>query len=308
MSIKITDLLPLPNSTARIPRLGFGVYRSPSTQCVQSCLKALDVGYRHIDTAQFYGNESEVGEALRTSGLPRDQVFVTTKILSPAGSVEATYAKLLESVEKISGPGGYVDLFLIHSSSSGPAGRKQLWQALERLHGEGKAKSIGVSNYGVHHIEEMKAYAKIWPPQVNQIEVCSLVFIFTRFLFYLIVVADSRFFDSQLHPWCQQRTINEYCKQHGIVVEAYSPIVRNYKANDPTLVEVAKKYNQSTQQVLIRYALQKGWVPLPKTDNAERIAANADVFDFDISADDMDLLDSLDQGAAGAIVEAVENE
>lgn len=176
MSIKITDLLPLPNSSERIPRLGFGVYRSPSAQCVQSCLKALDVGYRHIDTAQFYGNESEVGEALRTSGLPRNQIFVTTKILSPAGSVEATYAKLLESVEKVGGPGGYVDLFLIHSTSSGPAGRKQLWQALERLHEEGKAKSIGVSNYGVQHIEEMKAYAKVWPPHVNQIEVCSLPF------------------------------------------------------------------------------------------------------------------------------------
>lgn len=114
--------------------------------------------------------------------------------------------------------------------------------------------------------------------------------------------------DSQLHPWCQQRTIDAYCNKNGIIVEAYSPIVRNYKANDPTLVEVAKKYNRSTQQVLIRYALQKGWVPLPKTDNPDRIAANADVFDFDISADDMELLDSLDQGPAGAIVEAVDNE
>lgn len=167
----ITDLLPLPNSSARIPRLGFGVYRSPSEQCVQSCLKALDVGYRHIDTAQFYANEAEVGEALRSSGLPRDQVFVTTKILSPAGSVDATYDKLLASVETIGGPGGYVDLFLIHSSSSGPAGRKQLWQALERLLQEGHAKSIGVSNFGVKHIEEMRSYAKVWPPHVNQIEV-----------------------------------------------------------------------------------------------------------------------------------------
>ncbi|OQD73380.1 hypothetical protein PENDEC_c015G06787 [Penicillium decumbens] len=281
MSYKITDLIPFPNRSERIPRLGFGVYRSPPGQCVQSCLKALEVGYRHIDTAQFYGNESEVGEALRTSGLPRDQVFVTSKILSPAGSVEATYAKLLESVEKISGPDGYVDLFLIHSSSSGPAGRKQLWQALEKLHEEGKTKNIGVSNYGVQHIEEMKAYAKVWPPHANQLE---------------------------LHPWCQQRTIEAYCKQHGILVEAYAPIVRNYKANDPTLVEVAQKYGQTTQQVLIRYSLQKGWVPLPKTDNAERIADNANVFGFDISADDMDLLDSLDQGAAGAIVEAVANE
>lgn len=116
------------------------------------------------------------------------------------------------------------------------------------------------------------------------------------------------YFAIQLHPWCQQRIIDVYCKQHGIVVEAYAPIVRNYKANDPTLVEVAQKYNHSTQQVLIRYALQKGWVPLPKTDNPDRIASNMNVFGFHISAEDMDILDSLDQGAAGAVVEAVANE
>lgn len=112
----------------------------------------------------------------------------------------------------------------------------------------------------------------------------------------------------QLHPWCQQRTIDQYCKQHGIVVEAYAPIVRNYKANDPTLVEVSKKYSRTTQQVLIRYALQKGWVPLPKTDTPEHIVSNADVFGFNISEEDMVVLDSLDQGSAGAIVEAVVNE
>ncbi|KAJ5958548.1 Aldo/keto reductase subgroup [Penicillium vulpinum] len=280
-SFKITDMLPLPNSSVRIPRLGFGVYRSPTKQCVQSCLKALDAGYRHIDTAQFYANEAEVGEALRTTSVPRDQIFVTTKILSPAASVEATYDKLLASVHKISGADGYVDLFLIHSSSSGSAGRKLLWQALEKLYAEGKARSIGVSNFGVGHIEEMRSYAQVFPPHVNQIE---------------------------LHPWCQQRVIDEYCKNNGIIVEAYSPIVRNYKANDPVLVEVAKKYGKSTQQILIRYALQKGWVPLPKTDTPERIVANADVFSFDISADDMAVLDSFDQGSAGAIVEAVDNE
>ncbi|KAJ5165152.1 Aldo/keto reductase subgroup [Penicillium coprophilum] len=280
-SFKITDLLPLPNSNVRIPRLGFGVYRSPTNQCVQSCLKALDAGYRHIDTAQFYANEAEVGEALRITSVPRDQIFVTTKILSPAASIEATYDKLLASVHKIGGADGYVDLFLIHSSSSGSAGRKLLWQALEKLYAEGKARSIGVSNFGVGHIEEMRSYAQVFPPHVNQIE---------------------------LHPWCQQRVIDEYCKKNGIIVEAYSPIVRNYKANDPALVEVAKKYGKSTQQILIRYALQKGWVPLPKTDNPERIVANADVFGFDISADDMAVLDSFDQGSAGAIVEAVNNE
>ncbi|CDM36053.1 hypothetical protein DTO013E5_5541 [Penicillium roqueforti] len=280
-SFKITDLLPLPKSSVGIPRLGFGVYRSPPNQCVQSCLKALEAGYRHIDTAQFYANEAEVGEALRTTSVPRDQIFVTTKILSPAASVEATYDKLLASVHKIGGADGYVDLFLIHSSSSGSAGRKVLWQALEKLYASGKTKSIGVSNFGVGHIEEMRSYAQVFPPHVDQLE---------------------------LHPWCQQRVIGEYCQKNGIILEAYSPLVRNYKANDPTLVEVAKKYGKSTQQVLIRYAMQKGWVPLPKTDNPERIVSNADVFDFDISVEDMAVLDSFDQGSAGAIVEAVDNE
>ncbi|KAK1144520.1 hypothetical protein N8T08_005393 [Aspergillus melleus] len=277
----INDRLPLPNSSDRIPRLGFGVYRSPTSQTVQSASKALQTGYRHIDTAQFYANEKEVGEAIRASGIPRSEIFVTTKILSPAGSPEATYSKLVESVEKIGGKDGYVDLFLIHSSSSGSSGRKELWQALEKLLEEGKTKSIGVSNFGVQHIEELKPFAKVWPPHVNQIE---------------------------LHPWCQQRVIDAYCKKNGIVVEAYSPIVRNYKASDPTLVELANKYGKSTQQVLIRYALQKGWVPLPKTDNPDRIVSNADVFDFDISEEDFAVLNALDQGRAGAIVEAVANE
>lgn len=277
----INDRLPLPNSSVRIPRLGFGVYRSPTSQTVQSASKALQTGYRHIDTAQFYANEKEVGEAIRASGIPRSEIFVTTKILSPAGSPEATYSKLVDSVEKIGGKDGYVDLFLIHSSSSGSSGRKELWQALEKLLEEGKTKSIGVSNFGVQHIEELKPFAKVWPPHVNQIE---------------------------LHPWCQQRVIDAYCKKNGIVVEAYSPIVRNYKASDPTLVELANKYGKSTQQVLIRYALQKGWVPLPKTDNPDRIVSNADVFDFDISEEDFAVLNALDQGRAGAIVEAVANE
>lgn len=169
-----SDLVPLPNSTVRIPRLGFGVYRSPADRTVQSCLKALEVGYRHIDTAQFYANEKEVGEAIRKSGLPRNEVFVTSKILSPGASPDDTYDKIVASINKISGEGGYIDLFLIHSPSSGASGRKTLWQAMERLLEEGRLKSIGVSNFGVKHIEEMKAYAKVWPPQVNQIEVSFL--------------------------------------------------------------------------------------------------------------------------------------
>jgi diketogulonate reductase-like aldo/keto reductase len=170
----INDKLPLPKSSIKIPRLGFGVYQSPQNVCAQSCLSALKVGYRHIDTAQFYRNETEVGEAVRKSGLKRSDVFITTKILSAGGSVEKSYNKCVDSVEKIDPEkDGYVDLFLIHSPNAGSAKRREMWQALEQLHEEGKVKSIGVSNYGVGHIEEMKEYAKIWPPHVNQIEVCQ---------------------------------------------------------------------------------------------------------------------------------------
>ena len=282
--MNIKDVLPLPNSSIKIPRLGFGVYQSSTSQCVKSCLNALKADYRHIDTAQFYANETEVGEAVRQSELKRSDVFVTTKILSAAGSVQKSYEKCITSVEKIDqGTGakdGYVDLFLIHSPNSGSEKRKEMWLALEKLYDEGRAKSIGVSNFGVGHIEEMKSYAKVWPPHVNQIE---------------------------LHPWCQQKTIDQYCQKHGIVVEAYSPLVRGQKANNGTLTKLAEQYGKTWGQILIRYCLQKNWVPLPKSDTPSRIVENADVFGFDISKEDMAKLDDLDQGDAGAIVEAVQN-
>ena len=145
-----------------------------------SCLHALSHGYRHIDTAQFYRNEAAVGEAIRKSGLKRENVFITTKILAPAGTIEKTYEKCLESVHKIDpdneeqGNKGYVDLFLIHSASRGEQTRRMMWGALERLVAEGRARTIGVSNYGVKHLEEMKEYAARWPPQVNQIEVSGI--------------------------------------------------------------------------------------------------------------------------------------
>ncbi|KAI9844351.1 MAG: hypothetical protein M1837_005655 [Sclerophora amabilis] len=268
----LTDLIPLPNSSVKMPRLGFGVYQSHAATCISSCLTALSAGYRHIDSAQFYANESQVGEAVRQSKLPRESIFVTTKILSPAGGPDMTYKKIVDSVDKI-GLNGYVDLFLIHSPSSGSAGRKEMWQALEKAHAEGKCRSIGVSNFGVGHIDEMKSYAKVWPPHANQIE----------------------------------RTIDAYCQKNGIVVQAYSPLVRNHKAQDPTLTAVAEKYQKTTAQVLIRYCLQKNWVPLPKSDTPSRIEANADVYGFELDDGDMEKLNSLDEGPRGAIVQAVKN-
>lgn len=168
----LTDLLALPNSGVKIPQLGFGIYQSPTKVCINSCLTALRSGYRHIDSAQFYRNETEMGEAARQSGVPRNEIFMTTKIMSAGGSPEATYKKCLDSVKRIDGEDGYVDLFLIHTPSGGSSARKEMWQALENLKEEGRAKAIGVSNFGIGHIEEMKPYARIWPPQFNQIEVC----------------------------------------------------------------------------------------------------------------------------------------
>jgi diketogulonate reductase-like aldo/keto reductase len=175
-----SDTLPLANSV-EIPQLGFGVYLSPPEVCVNSCLTALEAGYRHIDTAQYYGNEAEVGQAVQKSDIDRKDVFLTTKVLEAAGSVDLTYAKCVESIKKLDPESGHVDLFLIHSPNPGAAKRKEMWQALERLYEEGKAKSIGVSNFGIKHIDELKQFAKVWPPHVNQIEVRPQAEYITRY-------------------------------------------------------------------------------------------------------------------------------
>ncbi len=173
--LTLSSTLPLPNTSLTIPRLGFGVYQSNGNTCLKSCLTAFKVGYRHIDSAQYYANEAQVGQAAVESKIPRSEIFLTTKILSPGSSIDTTYSSILDSVKKIGGSSGYVDLFLIHTPSGGSGARKTMWQALEKAHHEGMIKAIGVSNFGKGHIEEMKEYAKIWPPHVNQIEVWPLV-------------------------------------------------------------------------------------------------------------------------------------
>lgn len=170
----INDVLLLANNIP-IPQLGFGVYKIKGPACTTACLTALSAGYRHIDSAQLYQNEARVYEAVQQSGLRREEVFLTTKIKSPKGSPEKTYQSVLDSVSKLAGEDGYVDLFLVHVPGNGRKHREELWGALERLYEEGRAKSIGVSNFRARHIEEMKEYAKAWPPHVNQIEVGSRV-------------------------------------------------------------------------------------------------------------------------------------
>lgn len=174
--LSISSTFSLHNSPHRIPRLGFGVYQSPPPTCVQSCLKAFKAGYRHVDTAQYYDNEASVGRAIRESQIPRSDLFITTKILSPGNDVESTYRMIKDSVVKLDGEQGYVDLFLIHSPNGGAESRKLMWLALEKAKEEGKVRDIGVSNYGIGHIEEIKSFGKTFPPAVNQIEVHRLIY------------------------------------------------------------------------------------------------------------------------------------
>jgi len=169
--LSLTTTLPLTNSKFKIPQIGFGVYLSPPPTCVQSCVKAFSAGYRHVDTGIYYDNEKSVGRAFKESKIPRAEIFLTSKILSPGNDVESTYKMIEESVKKLDGENGYVDLFLIHTPNGGKESRRIMWLALEKAKEMGKVRDIGVSNYGIGHIEEIKEIGKLWPPVVNQIEV-----------------------------------------------------------------------------------------------------------------------------------------
>lgn len=253
-------------SGTSIPVLGFGVFESPPKVTHASVTAALAAGYRHFDTAQYYENEQQVGTAILASKIPRSEVFVTTKILNPINdSVQETYDSCKASVEK-SGL-GFLDLFLIHTPSSGPQGRLTMWSALQKLQADGLVKAIGVSNFGIRHINEL-IDSGAPKPAINQIE---------------------------LHPYLQQPEIVKFCQNHEIVVQAYCPLTRGERFQDATLLKIGKAHGKSTAQVLIRWSLQKGYVPLPKSDNEVRIKQNADVFDFAMTKEEMDAIDGLNE-------------
>ncbi|KAJ1927741.1 hypothetical protein IWQ60_002670 [Tieghemiomyces parasiticus] len=250
----------------RIPMVGYGVYELPSNrQTTEMVKKALEAGYRHIDTAAMYHNETETGLGIRESGIPREEIFVTTKLDDPDHGFDRTLKAFRSSLQKLGLD--YVDLYLIHSPHGGAQLRTESWRAMEQLHDEGLIKSLGVSNYGVHHLEELLEVARI-KPVVNQIEI---------------------------HPWLDQARIVDFCQQHEIVVEAYSPLARAEKADDPTLKQVATKYGKTWAQILIRWSIQRGYVPLTKTAQASRLPSNLDVFNFAIVKEDMETLNALNE-------------
>lgn len=250
------------NNGVEMPLFGLGTYQTRvGKETQQAVLHALEAGYRLIDTAAFYGNERDVGDALLKSGIPREEVFVTTKVWNSDHGFDAALAAFEKSLEKLRF--NYIDLYLIHWPV--PGLRDDTWKALEVLLKEEKCCSIGVSNYMIRHLEEVLQNSSIIPA-VDQVE---------------------------FHPFLYLKDLLEYCHSQTVHLEAYSSLTKGRKLRDPTVAEIAASYFKTPAQILIRWALQKGVTVIPKSAKKERIYENADVFDFAISQEDMDVLDSL---------------
>ena len=252
------------NDGHAIPLLGFGVYKIANGPCRKAVLHALEVGYRHIDTAAFYGNEKDVGRAVRESGIPREQIFVTTKLWNS----DQGYASALEAFERSLERLGldYVDLYLIHWPE--PGRRRDSWRALVELKRRGLVRSIGVSNYTIAHLEELLRESDVVPAN-NQVE---------------------------FSPFLYQKELLDYCTAKGITLTAYCPLTHGEKLDHPTVAAIGKRYGKTGAQVLLRWALQHGVIAIPKSARPARISENANLYDFELDADDMRRLDALDEG------------
>ncbi|HZU82598.1 MAG TPA: aldo/keto reductase [Polyangiaceae bacterium] len=253
------------NTGGTIPQIGLGVWQIPRGEATRRAVSAaLAAGYRHVDTARIYGNEADVGAAVRDSGLPRSDVFVTTKLWNDDQGYDSALRAFDESLARLGLD--HVDLYLIHWPV--PGRRLESWRALERLYDDKRARAIGVSNFLRPHLEELLAHARV-VPAVDQIE---------------------------LSPFLQRRDTRALCEEHGIVVEAYSPLTRGKRLGHPAVVRVAARAGRTPAQVLIRWAVQHGLVALPKSSHRDRIAENAAVFDFELDARAMGELDALEAG------------
>ena len=254
------------NNGVEIPQFGFGVFQVPADETAETVQAAFDAGYRHIDTAQMYGNEEGVGRALAQSGLPRDEVFVTTKLNNDGHGYDSALRKLDESLEKLGTD--HVDLYLIHWPRPQEDRYVETWKGFEKALADGKTRSIGVSNFTVTNLERL-AKETGTVPAVNQIE---------------------------LHPRLVQRELRNYHAEQGIATEAWSPIAQGGELlTDGVLKELAEKYGKTPAQVVLRWHIQLGNIVFPKSMKPERMQENVDVFDFDLSNDDMDAVAALDR-------------
>jgi 2,5-diketo-D-gluconate reductase A len=249
-----------------IPQLGFGVFEVPPEQTYEVVTTALEVGYRHIDTAMIYGNEEPVGRAIRDSGIPREELFVTTKLWNSDQGADRVRAAFDASLERLGIE--YVDLYLMHWPSPSRGLYVETWEAMQDLVG-GPLGSAGVSNFMPEHLEAL-AVAGLPTPPIDQIE---------------------------LHPGLQQLAATEYCEENEIVVEAWSPLARGEILQDPNIAAIAGRLGKTPAQVILRWHIEEGRVVIPRSVNAGRIAENFALFDFELAPEDIAALESLDAGS-----------
>jgi len=256
------------NQGPEIPWLGLGVFQTePGAVTRQAVTYALEAGYRAIDTAAMYGNEADVGEAVRASGLPREEVFVTTKLWHSDHGYDSALRAGRASAKRLGL--GAIDLYLIHwPRANSPQDRLDSWKAFVELQKEGVCRAIGVSNYTVRHLEELAAHSDV-VPAVDQVE---------------------------FHPFVYNPELLRYCESHGIRLEAWSPLTRARRLDDPTIQSVAAARHRTPAQVLIRWGFEHGVLEIPKSTHRERIRENAQVFDFSLSASEVAALDALQGG------------
>ena len=259
------------NDGNTIPQLGFGTFQIEPEDTAEAVGKAMEIGYRHIDTAQMYGNETEVGEAIRNSGIDREEIFVTSKLNN--SNHEPDDAR--ESFDKTLSDLGldYVDLFLIHwpLPTQYDGDFVSTWQTMEEFKNDGRARSIGVSNFQPDHLDQLASETDM-VPAINQIEV---------------------------HPYFTNDEVRAYDQEHGIATEAWSPIAQGEVLDDSTLNEIAEKVGKTTAQVVLRWHIQRGDIVFPKSVTPERIQENFELFDFELDSDDMEAITALDKGEDG---------
>ncbi|WP_337035016.1 aldo/keto reductase [Paenibacillus illinoisensis] len=248
----------------KMPWLGFGVFKvKDGEEVVEAVKTAIQAGYRSIDTAKAYNNETGVAQGIRESGVAREDLFITTKVWNSDQGYESTLAAFEASMERLELE--YLDLYLIHWPVKGKY--KDTWRALEKLHREGRIRAIGVSNFQIHHLEDLMTDATI-KPAVNQVE---------------------------LHPLLIQSELRDYCSKHQIQIEAWSPLGQGNLLEHPLLRDIAAKYGKSPAQVILRWDLQNGIVTIPKSVTPQRIQENADLYDFELTANEIEQINGLNE-------------
>lgn len=259
LSVKLTN-------SVEIPQLGFGTFKvEDGQQVVDSVRMALQAGYRHIDTAAVYGNEVGVGQGMKESGVERTEIFLTSKVWNSDQGYEETLQAFEASIAKLGTD--YLDLYLIHWPKTTEK-TAATWRAMEKLYADGKVKAIGVSNFKEHHLLTLFETAQV-KPMVNQIE---------------------------LHPQLAQPELVAFCNEHGIAIEAWGPLMQGQIFEIPTFIALAEKYQKSIAQIAVRWHLQKGFIPMPKSITAARIASNFAIFDFELTSEDILAIDALNTG------------